>query len=159
MAIRNIVKEGDDVLRKVAKPVTDFGPKTQMLIDDMIETLEDVGNGIGLAAPQVGVLRRIFIVDLHDEEEEDGQGLLVFVNPEILETSGTQICQEGCLSIPDKWGDVERPYQIKIRAQDRHGEFFEMDTEELMANVIAHENDHLDGILFIDKVIGELITT
>lgn len=153
MAIRNIVTLGDDVLHKVARPVTDFGAKTQELIDDMIDTLDATDNGIGLAAPQVGMLRRIFIVDLHDED-----GVQVFVNPEILETEGTRLCQEGCLSIPGKWGDVERPVSLKVRAQDRDGEFFELDTDELLANVIAHENDHLDGILFIDKLVGELIT-
>ncbi len=155
MAIRNIVKEGDDVLRKVARPVTDFGERTQRLIDDMIDTLYGAGNGIGLAAPQVGMLRRIFVIDLQDE---DGIGLKVFVNPEIVETSGTRICQEGCLSIPGKWGDVERPVSLKVRAQDRHGEFFEVEADGLLGNCIAHEYDHLEGILFIDKLIGELIT-
>lgn len=154
MAIRQIVKVGDDVLTKKARPVTDFGSKTQSLIDDMIDTLYDVGNGIGLAAPQVGVLRRIFIIDLHDE---DGLGLLVFVNPEIVSTSGTQICQEGCLSIPGKWGEVERPEILTVRAQDRNGEWFELEADGLMANCIAHEYDHLEGILFTDKLIGELM--
>lgn len=158
MAIRQIVKEGDEVLRKKARPVTDFGAKTQRLIDDMIDTLDDVGNGIGLAAPQVGMLKRIFIVDLHDEDE-GGEGLLIFVNPEIVATSGTQLCQEGCLSIPGKWGDVERPEKLTVRAQDRNGEWFELEADGLMANCIAHEYDHLEGVLFIDKVIGELIST
>ncbi len=156
MAIRHIVKEGDAVLRKKARPVTDFGAKTQMLIDDMIDTLYDVGNGIGLAAPQVGMLRRIFIIDLQDE---DGLGLIVFVNPEITSTSGSQICQEGCLSIPGKWGDVERPENLTVRAQDRNGEWFELEADGLLANCIAHEYDHLEGILFTDKLIGELMSS
>ena len=156
MAIRHIVKEGDAVLRKKARPVTDFGAKTQMLIDDMIDTLYDVGNGIGLAAPQVGMLRRIFIIDLQDE---DGLGLIVFVNPEITSTLGSQICQEGCLSIPGKWGDVERPENLTVRAQDRNGEWFELEADGLLANCIAHEYDHLEGILFTDKLIGELMSS
>lgn len=155
MAIRNIVKEGDEVLRKRAREVTDFGTRTQRLIDDMIDTLYDTDNGIGLAAPQVGMLKRIFVIDLHDE---DGIGLKVFVNPEITASSGKQVGQEGCLSIPGKWGDVERPAQLKIRALDRNGEPFELEADGLLAVCIAHENDHLNGVLFTDKLVGELIT-
>ena len=153
MAIRTIITEGEDTLRKRAREVTDFGPRTQTIIDDMIDTLYDAGNGIGLAAPQVGLLRRIFIIDLQDET-----GLTVFVNPEIIAEEGTQLCTEGCLSVPGKWGQVERPDSVLVKAQDRFGKPFELRGEGLMANVICHENDHLDGVLFIDKVIGDLLT-
>ena len=153
MAIRTIITEGEDTLRKRAREVTDFGQRTQTIIDDMIDTLYDAGNGIGLAAPQVGLLKRIFIVDLQDET-----GLKVFVNPKIVEEEGTQLCTEGCLSVPGKWGQVERPESILVKAQDRFGESFELRAEALMANVICHENDHLNGVLFIDKVIGDLMT-
>lgn len=152
MAIREIIVDGDDRLRKVARPVDDVkAPRIQTLIEDMIDTLHESGNGIGLAAVQVGVLRRVFIVDLGDEK-----GLRVFVNPEITKREGSQCGQEGCLSVPGRWGTVERPARIHVRALDREGEPFELDAEGLEAVCICHENDHLDGILFTDKVIGEL---
>lgn len=151
MAIRKIIVDGDDRLRKVSKEVTDFGSRTQMIIDDMIDTLHHTGNGIGLAAVQVGILRRIFIVDI----EEDG-GLQVFVNPKIVATEGEQCSMEGCLSVPDYWGDVKRPAKIRVEAQDRYGEPFTLEAEGLRATCICHENDHLDGVLFTDKVEGPL---
>lgn len=151
MAIRTIIREDDERLRKISREVEDFGDRTQMIIDDMIDTLHATGNGIGLAAVQVGVLKRIFIVDI-----EDQGGLTVFVNPEIVETEGEQTCTEGCLSVPEYWGDVTRPARIKVKAQDRHGKPFELEAEELRAVCICHENDHLDGVLFTDKVEGEL---
>lgn len=150
MAIRNIIKDGDPRLRKVAREVTDFGDRTQMIVDDLIDTLYENGNGIGLAANQIGILRRIFVVDLQDED-----GLRVFINPEITNLEGEQIGQEGCLSIPEFWGYVERPEKIKVRAQDRNGETFELEAEDLLAVCICHENDHLNGVLFKDRVIPE----
>ncbi|MDD2213381.1 MAG: peptide deformylase [Oscillospiraceae bacterium] len=152
MAIRKIVLDPDPVLRKQAREVTDFGPRTQILIDDLIDTLHHSGNGIGLASPQVGVLRRIFVIDMQDEA-----GVRVFVNPLIVSRDGQQTGTEGCLSIPGYWGEVERPAKVKVQAQDRHGQPFELAAEELLAVCICHENDHLDGILFTDKTIGELV--
>lgn len=150
MAIRSIIKDGDPRLRKIAREVTDFGERTQMIVDDLVDTLYENGNGIGLAANQIGVLRRIFVVDLQDEA-----GLRVFINPEIVERDGEQIGQEGCLSIPEYWGYVERPERIKVRAHDRDGETFELEADGLLAVCICHENDHLDGVLFKDRVIPE----
>ncbi|NJP39936.1 peptide deformylase [Oscillospiraceae bacterium HV4-5-C5C] len=152
MAIRKIVLDPDPVLRKQAREVTDFGPRTQTLIDDLIDTLHHSGNGIGLASPQVGVLRRIFVIDMQDEA-----GVRVFVNPRIISRKGQQSSTEGCLSIPGYWGEVERPATVKVQAQDRQGHPFELEAEELLAVCICHENDHLDGVLFTDKVIGELV--
>lgn len=150
MAIRSIIKDGDPRLRKIAREVTDFSERTQMIVDDLVDTLYENGNGIGLAANQIGVLRRIFVVDLQDEA-----GLRVFINPEIVERDGEQIGQEGCLSIPEYWGYVERPERIKVRAHDRDGETFELEADGLLAVCICHENDHLDGVLFKDRVIPE----
>lgn len=151
MALRTIITDGDERLRKVSRAVTDFGERTQTLIDDMIDTLHHTGNGIGLAAVQVGVLKRIFIVEIEDEG-----GLHVFVNPKITETEGEQCGTEGCLSVPDYWGEVKRPAKIKVEALDRHGTPFELEAEGLKAVCICHENDHLDGVLFTDKLEGEL---
>lgn len=153
MAVREIIVEGDERLRKISRPVENIlDPKIQTLIDDMIDTLYTSGNGIGLAAVQVGMLKRIFIIDLQDEA-----GLRVFINPEFVERKGKQCNQEGCLSLPGYWGDVERPAYIKVRAFDREGQAFEIEAEGLEAICICHENDHLDGILFKDRVIGEMV--
>ncbi len=152
MAIRNILTDDDPLLRKTAREVKEIDQRTRELADDMIETLRATDNGIGLAAPQVGVLKRIFVIDMQDEN-----GPVVFINPEIVEREGSQIGQEGCLSVPGCWGEVERPAKIRVRAWDKEGEPFELDAEELLAVCICHENDHLDGILFTDKVIGELV--
>ncbi len=154
MAIRNILTDEDPLLRKTSREVKVFDERLQELVDDMIDTLHQTGNGIGLAAPQVGVLKRLFIIDMHEEE---GAEPLVFINPEIYETEGSQTGQEGCLSVPGYWGEVERPAKIKVRAQDRHGEWFTVEADELFAVCICHENDHLDGILYTDKVIGDLV--
>ena len=151
MAIRTIITEGDEVLRKKARPVADIDARTQSLIDDMIDTLRHSGNGIGLAAPQVGILRRIFVIDLGDED-----GLRVFINPEITETRGTQCGTEGCLSLPGLWGEVERPAELVCEALDRDGQPFRVEADGLLAVCIAHENDHLDGILFRDRANGPL---
>ncbi len=149
MAIRNIVLEGDEILRKTSRPVEKFDGRLHTLLDDMKETM-DTADGIGLAAPQVGVLRRIFIMDLDDE-----QGTVEFINPQIVLEEGSQIFCEGCLSIPETKGNVERPERVVIKAQDRNGKEFEFDAKDLAAVCVSHENDHLNGILFTDKVIDD----
>ncbi len=146
MALRNIVIEGDDILRKVCRPVAHFDDKLQVLLDDMKETMY-ASSGVGLAAPQIGVLRRVFVIDV-----QDGRGLIEFVNPEIIETRGSQTSCEGCLSIPDFQGNVIRPAFVRIRAYDRYGKSFEYESGDLGAVCVSHENDHLIGILFRDKV-------
>jgi len=143
MAKRNIRQDGDDILRKISKPVTDFGPKLWQLLDDMAETME-AHNGVGLAAVQVGVLRRCFVVDA-------GEGLIECVNPRVLETSGSQTVLEGCLSYPGQWGEVTRPDRVTLEAQDRTGEWFQVEAQGLLAQALVHENDHLDGIIFKDN--------
>ena len=144
MAIRMIRHEGDEVLRKIAKPVKEMNERTQILIEDMIETMNDA-NGVGLAAPQVGILKRLFVIDV-------GDGPIVMINPEILETSGTQIGDEGCLSIPDYFAQVERPNYVKVKFQNEKMQEIIMEGEELFARAVLHENDHLNGILFVDHV-------
>ena len=147
MALRKIITEGDELLRKTARDVTVFDVKCMMLLDDMKDTLY-AANGVGLAASQIGILRRIFVMDLHDQN-----GLIEFINPVFIEKEGEQISCEGCLSIPGFEGEVVRPAYIKIRAMDRNGEEFEYEGEELAAVCVSHEYDHLDGILFRDKMI------
>ncbi|MCR4944296.1 MAG: peptide deformylase [Clostridium sp.] len=144
MAIRNIRLEGDDVLRKRSKVVDKIDEKILTLIKDMGETMYKA-DGVGLAAPQVGILKRIFVIDVYD-----GEGLRVFINPEILETSGVQDGEEGCLSIPGVSEDVRRPNYVKVKALNEKGEEFILEGEELLARAICHENEHLDGVLFID---------
>ena len=146
MAIRNIVKEGDPVLNKKCRPVEKFDAKLAQLIDDMIDTLKKSG-GVGLAAPQVGILRRVFIMDL----EDDG-GIIEAVNPEIVKTSGQVRDVEGCLSVPNQWGYVTRPKTVVLRAYNRNGEQYEIKLKDLGARCACHENDHLDGHLFLEKV-------
>ena len=148
MALRNLVIEGDPLLRKTSRPVEEITPRIIKLLDDMAETMYYGGRGIGIAAPQVGVLRRVFIVDVGDEH-----GLIEFINPEILEASGSQTDNEGCLSVPGKTCEVERPSHIKVKALDRNGNEFELEADDLLARCICHENDHLNGILFIDKSV------
>ncbi|MDO4721281.1 MAG: peptide deformylase [Peptostreptococcaceae bacterium] len=150
MAIRIIKEDGDEVLRKKSRPVEKMTDKISELIDDMIETMYD-SEGVGLAAPQVGVLRRVIVVDI-----DDGKGASAFINPEILEQSGSQTDNEGCLSIPGKFGEVERPQRIKIKYLDREMNPRELVAEDFMARALCHEIDHLDGILFKDKVRGRL---
>ena len=151
MAIRNIRREGDAVLRKVCRDVTEMTPKTEQLIEDMLETMYEA-NGVGLAAPQVGVLRNIVVIDVNEEEVDP----IVLINPEILETSGEQTGDEGCLSVPGKSGVVTRPNYVKVRALDENMEAFEFEGTELLARAICHECDHLKGILYVDKVEGPL---
>lgn len=145
MALRKIMTTEESCLYKVSRPVTRFDRRLHKLLDDMADTLDDA-NGAGLAAPQVGILRRAFIIDL------DETGPIEFINPEILETSGEQDDMEGCLSVPGKWGMVKRPNYVRARAQDRNGEWFEIEGEGLTARCILHENDHLDGHLYSEKV-------
>ena len=142
MALRKILTAENPALHKVCRPVTKFDEKLCNLLDDMGETLLDA-NGVGLAAPQVGILRRVVVIDLGDE-------IVELVNPEILETSGEQDGMEGCLSIPGEYWMVKRPNYAKVRAQDRSGEWFELEGEELIARCICHECDHLDGHLYTE---------
>ncbi len=149
MAIRNIIQIGDPTLRKKSFAVSDFGPKTAELLDDMKETLIKA-DGVGLAAPQVGVLRRIFIVKIEDLYYE-------CINPVIVEQSGKQLGDEGCLSVRGKFGTVERPKKITVVAYDRNGKKFTVKAQDFVARAFCHEYDHLDGILYVDKAksIGE----
>ncbi len=148
MAIRNIRLEEDEILRKQSKPIKMMTPKINTLIDDMLETMYEA-NGVGLAAPQVGVLKRLVTIDI-------GEGPIVIINPEILEVSGEQSGDEGCLSFPGKAGIVTRPNYVKIKAFDRKMKEFTLEGTELLARAICHEIDHLDGILYVDKVEGEV---
>lgn len=143
MGLRKILTDKDPALHKVCKPVTAFDSKLHKLLDDMTETLIDSG-GVGLAAPQVGILRRVFLVDMGAEEPE----IVEFINPEIIEVDGEQTGAEGCLSVPGKYGLVTRPYYARVRAQDRNGEWFEAEGEELIGRCFCHEYDHLDGIIY-----------
>ncbi len=143
MALREILNESEGVLHKVCRPVTDFDERLWTLLDDMAETLEESG-GVGLAGPQVGVLRRLFVMDV-------GDGLVEAVNPQIIGRKGRQEGSEGCLSCPGKWGIVVRPQKVILKAQNRHGEWFTMKGEDLAARCICHEYDHLDGILFTER--------
>ena len=145
MGLRKILTDKDPALHKVCKEVTAFDEKLHKLLDDMRETLIDSG-GVGLAAPQVGILRRVFLVDVG----LDGEQIIEFINPQILETDGEQEGPEGCLSVPGKYGLVKRPYWVKVRAQDRYGEWFEAEGEELIGRCFCHENDHLDGIVYTE---------
>ena len=141
MALRKIVLQGDEVLKKKCRPVTEFNDRLHTLLDDMTDTLIDSG-GVGLAAPQVGVLRRVCVVMNEDEE------ILELVNPEIIYTEGEQTGLEGCLSVPGKYGEVTRPNFVRVRAQDRDGNWFEAEDEGLTARCFCHEIEHLDGHLF-----------
>ena len=152
MALRKILTDKEPALHKVCKPVTDFDAKLHKLLDDMTETLIESG-GVGLAAPQVGILRRVFLVDVGAEENE----IVEFINPEIIETDGEQVGPEGCLSVPGKYGLVKRPYYAKVRAQDRFGEWYEAEGEDLTARCFCHELDHLDGIIYTE-VMERLLT-
>lgn len=153
MALRNIRELGDPCLRKICKPVKELNLRTKILIKDMFDTMYEA-NGVGLAAPQVGILKRIFVVDVGDEEGNSVP--YVFINPEILDRDGTQAGYEGCLSVPGKSGMVSRPNWIKVRAFNEDMEEFEMEAEGMLARCILHENDHLDGVVYVDRVDGKL---
>ena len=146
MAIRKIVTQGDPLLYKKCRPVTDFNRRLHDLLDDMKETLAGA-QGVGLAAPQVGILRRVIVMDAGEEEE-----MLELINPEILEQSGEKSAPEGCLSVPGKWGMVSRPIYVRVRAQDRFGNWFETEGDDLMARCFCHEIEHLDGHLYVEHI-------
>ncbi len=148
MALRTIRLQGDPVLEKKCKEVKEITPKIEELIDDMLETMYEA-NGVGLAAPQVGVLKRLVVIDI-------GEGPVIMINPEILETSGEQTGDEGCLSLPGKAGCVTRPNYVKARAFDENMEEYIIEGEELMARAICHELDHLDGHMYTEKVEGQI---
>jgi peptide deformylase len=153
MAIRNIVKDGDPILKKVCRPVTDFNEKLATFLDDMGETMIDA-NGLGLAGPQVGMMRRVFVVldQYIDEEDNEVDEIIEFVNPEILEKSEETITSfEGCLSFPGRNGLIRRPAYVRAKAQDRNGDWFEIEAEGILARAICHENDHLNGITVLDN--------
>ncbi len=150
MALREIMKFGDDILRKKCRPVTAFDDKLATLLDDMVQTLSSA-DGVGLAAPQVGILRRAVVIDIRD-----GKGTLELVNPEIISSEGSQLGDEGCLSAPGEWCKVERPMRVTVKALDRTGKEFTVKGEGLLARALCHEVDHLDGILFIDRVKQEI---
>ncbi len=145
MAILNIIKEGDPILKKVCRPVTEITPRICQLLDDMRDTLAEA-NGAGLAAPQVGILRRICLVDT-------GEEVLELINPEIIAAEGVQNELEGCLSVPDVWGITERPMKVTVRALNRNGEEFTAEGEGLTARCFCHELDHLDGHLFTERSV------
>lgn len=151
MALREIRKQGDPILNKECKPVKEMTPRIQELIEDMFETMYE-GNGCGLAAPQVGILKQITVIDVEDGNQ------YVLINPEILEESGSQTGEEGCLSVPGYSGVVTRAQHVKVRALDENMEPFELEGEDLLARCILHECDHLHGHLFTEKVEGELHT-
>ena len=152
MAIRTIREMGDPVLNKVCKEVTEVTPRIQDLIDDMFETMYDAC-GVGLAAPQVGILKRIVVIDTTGEDP------IVLINPRIVETDGEQTGQEGCLSVPGKAGIVTRPNYVKVIAQDENMETFEIEGTELLARAFCHEIEHLDGHLYVERVEGDLMDT
>lgn len=143
MAKLQIRKVGDEALRKVCRPVDNITPRVHRLLDDMIETMRDA-NGCGLAAPQVGILRRIVVIEV-----EEGK-VIELINPQIIAYSGEQEAEEGCLSVPNRWGITKRPMHVTVRALDRHGKQIEITGSELLARAFCHELDHLDGKLFID---------
>lgn len=144
MAIREVRKKDDEILSKVCKEVTVFDKKLAILLDDMYETMQKC-NGVGLAAPQVGILKRAVVIDI-------GEGKIELINPVIVKSSGTQNGTEGCLSVPGVYGEVERPNEVTVKAQDRNGEFFEISGTELLARAFCHELEHLDGKLFLERV-------
>lgn len=149
MALRNIREMGDDILTKKCKPVKEINERTLDLIDDMFETMYEA-NGVGLAAPQVGILKRIVVIDTTGEDP------ILLINPVIVETSGEQTGQEGCLSVPGKSGQVTRPNYVKVLAYDENMEQFELEGTELLARAICHELDHLEGHLYVERVEGPL---
>ena len=147
MAIRNIREYGDEILTKKSKTIEEIDEKIQILIDDMIETLHKY-NGYGLAAPQIGILKRLVVIDLYD-----GHDVLVLINPVIIKAKGEQIVEEGCLSFPNQFAKVKRPMEVTVEALDRNGNKIKVIGKELLAQALSHEIDHLNGELFIDKII------
>lgn len=149
MAVRQIRTIGDEILNKPCKPIKELTPRIEELIEDMFETMYEA-NGVGLAAPQVGILKQLVVIDIDDGNQ------YVLINPEIVEEEGEQTGSEGCLSVPGKSGIVTRPYRVKVRAYDEHMEPYELEGEELLARAICHECGHLKGQLFVELVEGEL---
>jgi len=150
MAIRQIREVGDPLLRKKSRPFETVDDKAKELLQDLFDTLKTTEDGVGLAAPQVGVLRRAIVIDL-SMEEDNPQGPFKLINPVITKQSGEQVCREGCLSVPGKLGDVTRPNKVTVEALDENGKKVKIKAEGLLAVVLSHEIDHLDGVLFIDK--------
>ena len=149
MALRQVRTIGDEILYKKCKPVKEMTPRIAQLIEDMFETMYE-NNGVGLAAPQVGILRQIVVIDVEDGEQ------YVLINPKIVETEGSVTGYEGCLSVPGKTGKVTRPTRVKVRAYDENMELYELEGEDLLARAICHECAHLHGELYVDLVEGEL---
>lgn len=147
MAIRNIREYGDEILTKKSKTIEEIDGRIQILIDDMIETLHKY-NGYGLAAPQIGILKRLVVIDLYD-----GHDVLVLINPVIIKTKGEQTVEEGCLSFPNQFAKVKRPMEVTVEALDRNGNKIKVIGKELLAQALSHEIDHLNGELFIDKIV------
>lgn len=149
MAIRKIVELGtDDILRKRSRVVDKFDRRLKQLLDDMAQTMY-AADGAGLAAVQVGILKRVVVIDV-------GEGLIELINPEIIASEGSVVRPEGCLSVPGRRGTVERPEWVKVRAQDRHGDFFEIEGRDLLGMALCHELDHLDGVIYVDKMIEDV---
>ena len=151
MAMRKIVKLGDDTLRKECRQQTTFDRRLGALLDDMAATMYKA-EGVGLAAPQVGILRRVVVIDVSEEQND----LIELVNPEIVEEHGSQCGREGCLSLPGRQGIVTRPWRVIVKAQDRHGKEFSLEAEGFLARAVCHELDHLNGVLYIDRMEREL---
>lgn len=149
MAIRIIRVDEDPILRKMSKPVTVFDERLKVLVDDMVETMHHA-DGVGLAAPQIGILKQVIVFDLYDDE-----GPMALINPRIVDKKGKQIEEEGCLSLPGRHGLVERPYEVTVQYEDVSGESYELTGEELLSRVLCHEIDHLNGILYIDKQLED----
>jgi len=143
MALLQIRLEGDEMLKKKSKPVKEITPDIHALLDDMLETLKS-RDGVGIAAPQVGKLKRIAVISHEDE-------LYELINPEIVEIDGNQVCNEACLSVPGRCGDIDRPFKVTVKALNREGEYYDITVDDFLASVFCHELDHLDGVLFLDK--------
>lgn len=147
MAIREIREDGDEILRKKSRIVEEVNEKIKQILDDMVETMHKY-NGVGLAAPQIGILKRLIVIDLYDNK-----GPIKLVNPEIIKEKGTQEVEEGCLSFPNLYGKIVRPAEVKVKALDENGKEIKITAKGLLAQALSHEIDHLEGILFVDKVI------
>jgi len=153
MAIRQIREDGDEILRKKSKEVEEVNDKIRQILDDMEETMHKY-NGVGLAAPQIGLLKRLVVIDLYDDK-----GTIKLVNPEIIKEKGTQEVEEGCLSFPNKYGKIIRPAEVTVKALDENGKQIKISAKGLLAQALSHEIDHLNGILFVDKVLPGTLET
>ena len=153
MAIRQIREDGDEILRKKSKEVEEVNDKIRQILDDMEETMHKY-NGVGLAAPQIGLLKRLVVIDLYDDK-----GTIKLVNPEIIKEKGTQEVEEGCLSFPNKYGKIVRPAEVTVKALDENGKQIKISAKGLLAQALSHEIDHLNGILFVDKVLPGTLET